>query len=149
MVTIDQSRPAAGNVQQGRGFEALIAELAGLAFYEVDFENGVAHVDERLRELCGVPADRTQGLQVLEFWMRPLHTDDRERVLDRRRRLHDGWLERISEEYRFLHPTLGERWIHHVGCVATRGAHGQTLRGAAVAPWRPCRPRRSCLLRSR
>jgi len=111
---------------------AASAELADLAFYEVDFAEGVAHVDERLRELCGVPADRDQGLQILGFWMEQLHTDDRERVLALSRQLHDGRLERLSLEYRFLHPTRGEKWVHHVARVARRGAAGRTLKSFGV-----------------
>ncbi|MCU0964773.1 MAG: PAS domain-containing protein [Burkholderiaceae bacterium] len=111
---------------------AASADLAGLAFYEVDFREAVAHVDDRLRDLCGIPADRSQGLQALEFWMRHIHPEDRERVLDLRRQLHAGTLERLSVEYRFPHPTRGERWIHHVGRVARRDASGRTLRSFGV-----------------
>ncbi len=35
-------------------------------------------------------------------------------------------------EYRFLHPTHGERWIHHVGRVARRDATGRTLKSFGV-----------------
>jgi signal transduction histidine kinase len=35
-------------------------------------------------------------------------------------------------EYRFLHPTHGERWIHHVARVARRDAAGRTLRSFGV-----------------
>jgi PAS domain S-box-containing protein len=111
---------------------AASAELAGLAYYEVDFAGGVAHVDDRLRELCGVPADRLQGLQALEFWIEQLHPDDRERLLELRRQLHDGQLERLSVEYRFVHPTRGELWIHHVARAARRDAAGRTLRSFGV-----------------
>ncbi|MEJ2580732.1 MAG: PAS domain-containing protein, partial [Acidobacteriota bacterium] len=45
------------------------AELAGLAHYEVDFDEGSMYVDDRLRDLCGVPPDREGGLQALEFWL--------------------------------------------------------------------------------
>jgi PAS domain S-box-containing protein len=111
---------------------AASADLAGLAFYEVDFRGGVAHVDDRLRDLCGIPADRSQGLQALEFWMEHIHPDDRARVLELRRQLHAGELEHLSVEYRFPHPTRGERWIHHVGRVAQRDAGGRTLRSFGV-----------------
>jgi PAS domain S-box-containing protein len=111
---------------------AASADLAGLAFYEVDFRAGVAHVDDRLRDLCGIPADRSQGLQALEFWMEHIHPDDRTRVLELRRQLHAGTLERLSVEYRFPHPTRGERWIHHVGRVARRDAGGRTIRSFGV-----------------
>lgn len=112
--------------------QAASAELAGLAYYEVNFEEGVARVDERLRDICGIPADRTQGLQALAFWMEHLHADDHDRVLERRRQLHDGSLERLTEEYRILHPTRGERWILHVGRVARRDAAGRTLESYGV-----------------
>ena len=111
---------------------AASADLAGLAFYEVDFREGVAHVDERLRDLCGIPADRSQGLQALDFWMEHIHPEDRARVLELRRQLHAGELERLSVEYRFPHPTRGERWIHHVGRVARRDAGGRTIRSFGV-----------------
>ena len=108
------------------------AELAGLAFYEVDFMNGIAHVDTRFRDLCGVPAGRDRGLQALEFWMDHIHPDDRERILERRRQLHEGRLERLSEEYRFVHPARGQRWIHHVARVAGRDAGGRTRQSYGV-----------------
>ena len=43
------------------------ADLAGLAFYEVHFDHGAIYVDERLRQICGVPADVHKGLDVLEL----------------------------------------------------------------------------------
>ena len=111
---------------------AASADLAGLAFYEVDFRAGVAHVDDRLRDLCGIPADRVRGLEALQFWMEHIHPDDRARVLELRRQLHAGELEHLSVEYSFPHPTRGERWIHHVGRVAQRDAGGRTLRSFGV-----------------
>lgn len=68
------------------------AELAGIAHYEVDLDAGATWVDDRFRELCGLPPDREAGLQTLEFWMEHLHPDDRARVMDRRDELHDGRL---------------------------------------------------------
>jgi PAS domain S-box-containing protein len=108
------------------------AALAGLAFYEVDFDQRVSFFDDRFREICGLPPDRQQGLQPLEFWIEHLHPDDRERVLDQRQQLHEGRLERLNFEYRFLNPIHGERWIHHVGCVTTRDAAGHTVRSYGV-----------------
>ena len=127
----------AGNSRQNlpracRGSSHAAVEPAGLAFYEVDFDGGAVHVDDRLREICGVPADREQGLQVLAFWMEQIHPEDRARILDLRRQLHDGRLERLSVEYRFLHPTHGERWMHHVARVARRDTDGRTLKSFGV-----------------
>ena len=108
------------------------AELAGLAYYEVNFEEGVAHYDERFRELCGVPASREIGLQALAFWTEQLHPDDRAHVLAQRQQLHDGRLERLSLEYRFVHPIRGERWFQHVARVSRRDASGSTLQSYGV-----------------
>jgi len=51
---------------EGEARLAAGAELAGLGFYEADFDGGVVYTDERLRELLGVPADRQQGVQVIQ-----------------------------------------------------------------------------------
>jgi PAS domain S-box-containing protein len=108
------------------------AELAGLAHYEVDFDQGSMYVDDRLRDLCGVPPDREGGLQALEFWLEHLHPDDAQRVADLRDRLHDGRLERLSFEYRYLHPDRGETWIHHLAGVAQRDATGRAVQTFGV-----------------
>jgi PAS domain S-box-containing protein len=106
---------------------AAAADLDGLGYYEVDFDQGSAFVDDRFRDLCGLPADREQGLQPVEFWMERLHPDDRPRVLELRRQLHDGRLGTLSIEYRFLHPAQGERWFVHAARVARRDASGRAL----------------------
>jgi len=108
------------------------ADLAGLGFYEVDVGEGATYVDDRFRDICGLPPEREQGLQAVEFWIEHLHPDDRQRVLNRRRQLHDGRLDRASFEYRYLHPDHGEKWIQHVGCVATRDSTGQMVKSYGV-----------------
>ena len=107
-------------------------ELAGLAFYEVDFGEGAVYVDDRFRELCGLPPEREEELQPLEFWMEHLHPDDRPRVLEARQRLHDGRLERLFLEYRFLPPGQQQKWLQHIGRVAARDAAGRTVRSYGV-----------------
>ena len=133
-VSIDISERKRGE-ETVRASEARLAtgaELAGLAYYEVDFESGVMYIDDRLRDLCGVPPDREGGLQTLEFWLEHLHPDDAQRVMDLRDRLHDGRLERLSFEYRYVHPDRGETWIHHLAGVARRDATGRALRTLGV-----------------
>ena len=107
-------------------------ELAGLAFYEVDFDEGLTYIDDRFRDLCGVPSDQEHGLQALEFWIDHLHPDDHPRVMDARRQLHDGRLEELFVEYRFLAPDRGQKWIQHIGRVATRDASGRAIRTYGV-----------------
>jgi transcriptional regulator with GAF, ATPase, and Fis domain len=125
------------------------SDLAGHAFYEVDFGESSMFVDERFHDLCGIPPEREQGLQALEFWMQQLHADDRERVLDARRELHEGRLERVNIEYRFLHPALGVRWLHHMACVTERDTLGRTVRSiGAIRDITERREREEALRRS-
>jgi formate hydrogenlyase transcriptional activator len=118
--------------QESEARLAAAADLAGLAFYEVDVASGVAFVDDRYRDLCGIPPEREQGLGPLEFWIEHLHPDDRQRVMDDREQLHSGKLERLSIEYRYLNPVHGQKWIHHVTRVATRDASRRTVRSYGV-----------------
>jgi PAS domain S-box-containing protein len=108
------------------------ADLAGLGFYEVDLGKGTIYLDDRFRGLSGVPPDREQGLQALQFWIEQLHPDDRSRVMDAREQLHDGRLERLFLEYRFLHPAQGQRWIQHLAGVAARDTAGRAVRTYGV-----------------
>jgi signal transduction histidine kinase len=108
------------------------AELAGLAFYEVDFSKNVIYFDESFRTLCGVPLELEQAIDVIEFWMAHLHPDDRERVLDVRKQLHDGRLDRMSIQYRFLHPENREMWIQHLVGVGKRDTSGRAVNTHSV-----------------
>ncbi len=103
------------------------ADLAGLAFYEVDLVRRVGYFDDRFRDLCGLPREREEHLQAVDGWVEHLHPEDRPHVMDLRQKLHDGRLEQVSVEYRFLHPTRGERWIHHLARVARRDATGHAV----------------------
>ena len=108
------------------------ADLAGLAFYEVDLGEGAIFADDRFRDVCGLPPEREEGLQPLQFWVEHLHPDDRQRVMDQREELHAGRLERLNIEYRYLHPTQGEKWLHHLARVAKRDVSGRTVKTFGV-----------------
>jgi len=111
---------------------AASADLAGLGFYELDLENRVAFVDDRLRELWGVPPDRQQGFQAVEFWLEHIHPDDFERVTEQRRQLLEGRTDQFTFEYRFVHPTRGERWVHHVARVTLRDVFRRAIKTFGV-----------------
>jgi signal transduction histidine kinase len=64
--------------------------------------------------------------------MEHLHPDDRQRVLDERQKLQDGRLDRLSIEYRFLHPSQGPKWIQHLAGVAARNPSGRAVRTFGV-----------------
>lgn len=102
------------------------ADLVGLGFYEVDFVRAEMFSDERIRKIVGV-GDDEQGLHVLKRWSQGLHPVDRERVLELRDQLHDGRIERLSLEYRYLHPSRGELWIQHLAGVSTRDSQHRAI----------------------
>jgi signal transduction histidine kinase len=108
------------------------ADLAGLGYYEVDFTRGIAFFDDRMKAICGVPPDRGTGLQPLEFWVEHVHPDDRPRVMEQRRLLHDGTLDPLSVEYRYRHPVSGEKWLKHIGRVVECNAEGRAVRTGGV-----------------
>jgi formate hydrogenlyase transcriptional activator len=108
------------------------ADLAGLAFYEVDFHESTAFVDDRFSDVCGIPPESQQSLDAVKFWIEHLHADDRRRVLEQRQELHDGGLQRLIIDYRYQHPTRGERWLHHVARVTSRDAGGHTVKTFGV-----------------
>ena len=110
--------------------EALLeagADLAGLGCYEVHFAERRCYIDDRFHEICGVPAGRQAGLRPVELWMEQIHPDDRQRVLEERDKLHGGQIERVSIQYRYLHPTQGEKWLSHSARVAARDATGRSV----------------------
>ena len=71
-----------------------------------------------------MPPDLHQGLDPVQFWLEHVHPGDREHLLDERQKLHDGTVDRISAEYRYLHPAHGEKWLHHLARIAERSATG-------------------------
>lgn len=115
-------------VRQSEARLAAGTELAGLGYYEIDYAKRTSFIDDRFREICGVPPDRRQGLDPVQFWMKHVHPSDLQPLLDERQKLHDGRIDRISAEYRYLHPDLGEKWIHHLARIAERSAAGGAVR---------------------
>ncbi len=107
-------------------------ELAGLGYYEIDYGKRTCFLDDRFREICGAPRDTQQGLEPVQFWMDHVHPSDLQHLLDDRQKLHDGRIDRISAEYRYLHPHLGEKWIHHLARIAERSATGGEVRTFGV-----------------
>jgi C4-dicarboxylate-specific signal transduction histidine kinase len=47
--------------------------------------------------------------------------------MEERRKLHDGRVDRVTVEYRYLLPGGEQKWIHHVAGAATRDASGHAV----------------------
>jgi len=101
--------------------------IAGLAFYEVNFQTGATYVDRLFCDICGVAIERHQGLHAVQFWMERLHENDRERVLQVREEMHGGAKDVVSIEYRYVHPHRGIRWLQHRAGVAQRDDGGRAI----------------------
>ena len=52
--------------------------------------------------------------------------------MEEREQLQDGRSDRISVEYRYLHPARGQRWFHHLAGVSARDASGRAIRTYGV-----------------
>jgi PAS domain S-box-containing protein len=85
-------------------------------------------VDQRFRDLTGIPPEPLQDLQIVDYWIEHVHPDDRPRLFDLRRKMHAEGLDRGSIEYRFLHPSRGERWVQHVSTVVGRDSSSGAIR---------------------
>ena len=135
-----------------RASDALLqagADLAGLGCYEVNFAERRCYIDDRFHEICDVPAGRHPSLLPVQLWTERLHPEDSPRVLEARDKLHDGRIERISIEYRYLHPTQGQKWIHHIARVAARDATARTVRSyGAIRDITPQKQAEEALLKS-
>ena len=109
-------------------------DLADVAYYEIDFETGTwSWSDDHFRALLGVPRERQDTLDAIQFWLDHIHPDDRPRVMEQRARLQGGELSRLVIEYRFLHGETGdERWFEHVGRAGERDAGGRPRRTFGV-----------------
>ena len=108
------------------------ADLAGLGYYEVNYVERTAFMDLRLRDLLGVPEDMGQDLQQVEYFLAGIHPQDRAQFFELREKLHDGRLPEVSVEYRFVHPSRGDRWIHHIARIATRDDQDHALKAYGV-----------------
>jgi PAS domain S-box-containing protein len=91
----------------------LEASLAGS--WSWDVVNNVSIWDDRFHEVYGFAADAPRSY---ETWINGVHPEDRSRVQELTTQLFedlntDLW----DQEFRLLHPTLGERWVQGLGRV--------------------------------
>ena len=80
-IDITDRKAAEDAVRVGQARLQAAAELAGLGFYEADYGERTAFFDAGLRDLLGVPPE-LNGLQPVEFYLKGVHAEDRERFFD-------------------------------------------------------------------
>ncbi|WP_165873585.1 PAS domain-containing hybrid sensor histidine kinase/response regulator [Parasulfuritortus cantonensis] len=96
--------------------------LAGarLAFFDVNVTTGKGVVNARWHELLGTTRDEV-GDNVHETWVRSLHPDDVQRVLEVGRRYKNGELAEYEVEYRGVTRHAETRWFASKGMLVDAG----------------------------
>jgi len=98
-------------------------QVSQLGFYEMNEENLVSFLDNRIRLLLGIkPGDEEKGR---EFWLAHIHPDDLPRVLKESRQVLEGKIDSFITEYRYMHPERGLTWINHLSNVMERNVTGK------------------------
>ena len=108
-------------------------DLAGLGYYEVDYGLGTCFVDDRFREICGVPPGLRQGVEPVQFWLEHVHPDDRQLLSDERQKLHGGKVDRIV--CRVSLPASGPRAEVAPSLRSLRRAQRHRRRDPHVSAW--------------
>ncbi|MBE0617298.1 MAG: PAS domain-containing protein, partial [Proteobacteria bacterium] len=105
---------------------AAAADVARLGFYEAFWDERRVLLDERLRDLMGVTAE--EEAHALDRWYENVHPEDLERVLEARRDLLRCGSDVVTAQYRYRHPTRGQRWFQHSVRALDSDAQGQVVR---------------------
>jgi len=119
-----------------RESEARIAaalDVAALGSYEVLNGLRVSFADRRTREIIGLPEADEKAGRILEFWLEHIHPEDVPHIMEVSQAMEvDGLVDRMTADYRFLHPQRGVIHIHHLACVMERDAAGRAVRTIGV-----------------
>lgn len=129
---ITERKHAEDAIRLGEARLAAGAELVGLGYYEIDYTSQSCFADERWREIMGFSSDAFEGLKAVEFWFAHVHPDFQPAIMDLRRSLVGGAVDRVSAEYRYVHPVKGVRWIHQLTRIVSRSRNGGGPRTVGV-----------------
>ena len=105
-------------------------DAAGLGFYLMSPPGETAILDDRTRDLFGVPPEQEPRLRA--FWLEHVHPDDRDQVIQASRAVNDEGVEGLSRVYRYQHPTRGLVWYQHTTRTFERDPSGRATRVAGV-----------------
>jgi PAS domain S-box-containing protein len=111
---------------------AAALDVARIGSYEVLNGVRVTFVDRRACEIIGLPEIDEKSGRILEFWSEHIHPEDIPRVMEVRQAMEQDGCDRMTLDYRFLHPERGVVFIHHLAHVMERDAAGIALRTIGV-----------------
>jgi formate hydrogenlyase transcriptional activator len=105
---------------------AAAVDAAELGFAEGALETGRMYLDSRACELLGLDAEDSPDRR--ELWLARIDAESRPVVVEKRRRLLAGEIERDITEYRYDHPRRGPIWLRQ----SWRRVEGEGGQGARV-----------------
>lgn len=106
---------------------SMAQRAGGSGVWDWDCITEDAYVSDEFRDLYGIATDEPFSLS---RWLSAIHPDDRDRLAAAHAHLleaGDDW----NEEFRIIHPRLGERWLSGLGRVI-RDANGRALRFCGI-----------------
>lgn len=110
--------------------QAPAVDVAELGFYETAEADRLTFVDANIRDLFGVPPD--DGRLPRDRCVERVHPADRDRVRDVSRAMRSEGRDRVTVQYRYLHPDRGLLWLDHRCWVLARDASGNVLRTIGI-----------------
>jgi PAS domain S-box-containing protein len=98
-------------------------DIAGLGFYEMEENNQISFLDDRMCEFLGVPPEEKTNAR--QFWLEHIHPDDLPRILEVSRKVLEEGAIRFEVEYRYMRPDNRFFWFNHLSRVLQRNTAGR------------------------
>lgn len=127
---VTERKEAEIKLRDGAERAAAAAAVAGLGYYEAFWGEPRAVVEASLRDLLGLPPEEEP--RAMEYWLEHVHPEDRGRLLELRPKFLGPGSGPMTVQYRYQHPTKGQRWLHHSVRVLDRDEQGQVVRSLGV-----------------
>ena len=124
---ITDRREAENNLRNSEKRLSLALKGGDLGFWDVNMISGKTVVNDRWANMLGYALDEIEPT-TKGTWIKSIHTEDRQRVLDMGRRYRDGEVEEYEVEYRAITKTGGIRWLLSKGAAVDRDGDGLPVR---------------------
>ena len=119
---------AAVNLLHRQDMLRLAQRAGGVATFEWDFTNGVAHCSAEFFAIFGLPAE--DGVMTSARWSHFVHSDDRERLAAHLERALAG-SEAAALDYRIVRDDGSVRWLSYSGQIRST-SEGRRMLGTVV-----------------